>query len=70
MFADARAASTPTLAIGFDGETDTTPTGLMPFFAALPLLTRVNIADGHHMGLLDQAAVVLPHMLGFFNNNT
>jgi pimeloyl-ACP methyl ester carboxylesterase len=66
VLADARAASIPTLAIGFGGETDTTPTGLTPFFAALPLLTRVNIADGHHMGLLDQAAAVVPHMLGFF----
>lgn len=70
VYADARDASIPILAIGFGGETDTTPAALTPFFAALPLLTMVNIANGHHMGLLDQAAEVVPHMLGFFLPST
>lgn len=69
VFEDAHAVSKPTLAIGFGGETDSTPDALKPFFAAFPLLTKVNIAGGHHMGLLDQAAEVAPHMLGFFFKN-
>jgi pimeloyl-ACP methyl ester carboxylesterase len=69
VFEDAHAVSTPTLAIGFGDETDSTPDALIPFFAALPRLTKVNIAGGHHMGLLDQAAEVAPQMLGFYADN-
>jgi pimeloyl-ACP methyl ester carboxylesterase len=61
------AREVPALAIGFGGEQDATEAGTTTFLNAVPQCQRVQIAQGHHMGLLDQADAVGAALLSFIS---